>query len=184
MWRVLRQNFHLFVFAEENNIFDACGFVPVDLAPVTLPLHDLEVDEVDVDGMGAVTARVLHPPALGGAEGWTRENARGRLGEADVVDAPFTICFLEKKGAVDGGFVFRELWGCEGWRGGVVAEEGSNGGPDDKAHHLVGGVEVIIRHHIPFVFNGDVSGSVWSEVDDELVAFRHGDVEVGCLLRG
>lgn len=66
--------------------------------------HDLEVDEVDVDGVGPGGAEVAQLPLLDGAAGWFGEDAIRDVVEGDVVDGPVAgRVSLEDEGVVDGG---------------------------------------------------------------------------------
>ena len=86
--RVLGQHLHLLVGAQQHNVLERGLLVLEHRAAAVEALHDLEVDEVDMDRMGPTTAAVLQLPKLDFAALGFSENPVGGVGEGYVVNGP------------------------------------------------------------------------------------------------
>jgi len=83
-----------FVPAEEHYVLERGGFVRQDRS-VALARDDLEVNEMNMDGMGPAAAFVLEFPEFDGASGWPGEDAVVDVVEGDAVDLPFALFMLK-----------------------------------------------------------------------------------------
>lgn len=89
---VARQDVHFFVLAQEHDVLQRGGFVGFDFgAGAFLAGDDLEVDEVDVDGVGPAAAVVDEFPELDGASWGFGEDAVIDVVEGYAVDFPGAV---------------------------------------------------------------------------------------------
>lgn len=138
--------------------------------------EDLEVNQVDVDGVTPAATAVLELPDLDGATGNVSKYAVVDLGEADSVNLPHSVGAVELEVTINAALRGREV--NHGKGAGDGAGVGHRAAADDKLHDLVG-VEVVgISPHIFSVPEGDVLASKGRKVEDDLVSLSHTDVKL------
>lgn len=142
--------------------------------------EDLEVDQVDVDGVRPTARVVLKLPDLNSAEGGFGQDTVVDVREDDLVNLVLAVGTLELEVAVDDVVLLR--------REGHLAEGGGdsagilNGSVADKEAHDLEGVSILVLVtdvvSLSNVAQVDGLATVGGEINDDLVTLSHGDVHV------
>jgi len=148
------------------------------------PAHDLEIDQVNVHGMGPAASTVLENPVLNGTACRFCEDALFRtISPGDAVDLPLATLTLELELVFDSS-VGRWEWHIAEFGGKVIVlVRIGNSVSDNELHDFVG-VEVVgVVGHLLVAPQCHVAVLVGAEIDNDLPSFSHGDIELGCIDR-
>jgi hypothetical protein len=88
---VASQDPDLLILSEKNDILERDRLVNLDTTVALLTGDNLEIDEMDVDGVSPSTTHVDKLPKLDRSTWGSGKNTVGNVVEGDTVDLPFTV---------------------------------------------------------------------------------------------
>jgi hypothetical protein len=179
-WCVASDNVDLFVGVQPDNILECNLFIRQDTTTrAASACDDLEVDQMDMNGVGPSTSAVLKNPVLDRSTLRFGEHTLfGTISPGDTVDLPFATCTLELELVFDCGVGGREWHIAELGREVVVLVVVGYCTSDDELHNLVGVQVIGVIGDLLVAPQCYVAVFVGAEVNDDLPPFSHGDIEL------
>jgi hypothetical protein len=148
-------------------------------ATATCPCDDLEVNQVNVNGVSPASCSVLKNPVLDRSTlRFGEHTLLGTISPGNTVDLPFATCTLELELVFDCSVGGREWHIAELGREVVVLIVVGYCASDDELHDFVGVQVIGVIGDLLVAPQGHVAVFVGAKVNNDLPPFSHGDIEL------